>query len=167
MRAAVATLLISSWLVSSGAGCSSPAKCEDAALVQLHFNQPADNCRVNIFPAGADAGTLATIPSYQFPSSPGGTGNCPILEVVPPAAPTVACQALQGPTPTSCAVSAGCFTLTFWGDAGTALRTAIGSKEFDAFLFCNGVIVDQSKFDPAAPANEVYCRDVAGGGVSR
>ncbi len=166
MRVAAAALTASLW-----AGCSSPAKCQDAALVRLHFNQQAQNCRVNIFPAGTDggtidAGTLASVPSYQFASSPGGPGNCPDLDIVPPSTPTVACDVVQGPTPTSCEANAGCFSLTFWGDAGTALRTAIGSQKFDAFLFCNGVIVDQSLFDPAAPANEVYCRDVSSGAIA-
>ena len=168
MRALVTVTLVVSW----GAGCSSSsAKCEDAALVRLHFNQAAQNCRVNIFPASADGGTsdggtLASVPSYQFTSSPGGSGDCPNLDIVPPKTPTVACDVVQGPGPTSCEANSGCFTLTFWGAAGTALRAAIGPQRFDAFLVCNGVVVDQSTFDPAAPVNEVYCRDVSSGAIA-
>jgi hypothetical protein len=73
---------------------------------------------------------------------------------------------VEGPGPTSCEANSGCFTLTFWGDAGTALRAAIGSQMFDAFLVCNGVVVDQSTFDPAAPVNQVYCRDVSSGAIA-
>jgi hypothetical protein len=168
----IRALLTATLVASSGAGCSSSSvKCESAALIRLHFNQPAQNCRVNIFPAGADGGisdggTLASVPSYQFASSAGGSGNCPNLDIVPPKSSTVVCDVVEGPGPTSCEASSGCFTLTFWGAAGTALRAAIGSQTFDAFLVCNGVVVDQSTFDPAAPANQIYCRDVSSGAIT-
>jgi hypothetical protein len=156
--------------VLTGTGCAGDPLCQDAAIIQLLPQPPGQfaNCRVNIFPATVTGvSPPGPTPSYEFMNPPlhGWNERCPFLDIVPPSDRHIDCSTIQGPTPTSCFADSGCFSLTFWDQAGTALRRALGTEKFDVYLYCDQRIVGARVYDATAPSEAVYCRSPKTGGI--
>jgi len=159
--------------MSAGVGaCSEDPPCEDAALVQVEprlGGEQYSSCRVSILP-GVASEPASELPTYDFSNPPVFSLNpwsCPYLDVVPPSKERRECVVNSGPTPTSCFMDGGCFSLLFWDDAATELERLLGTDKFSSMLVCDDLIAGTTTYDPAAPSAVVYCRNPEDGNVER
>jgi hypothetical protein len=152
--------------------CSEDPPCQDAALVQVEPRLAGEqylSCRVNIVP-GVASDAASELPAYDFSNPPifsRDPWSCPNLDIVPPIEERRECVVNSGPTPTSCFMDGGCFSLLFWEEPATELKALLGTDKFTARLDCDGLTVGEHRYHPEAPSEVVYCRNPENGNVER